>query len=93
MKKIILNFSGIINREEIHDYLISALKLPQYYGKNLDALYEILIEWSLPVCIGLFYTEPQKKGYFLRLLEVFKAAEAENDNLGVVFSCLKDNLI
>ena len=33
-----------IIKEEGHDYLMRALNLPDYYGRNLDALYDCLTE-------------------------------------------------
>ena len=35
---------GNLIKKEWHDYLKEALNLPDYYGKNLDALYDCLTE-------------------------------------------------
>ena len=42
MKKIILDGEQLCDREMAHAYLQEALGLPEYYGKNLDALYDCL---------------------------------------------------
>ncbi len=43
MNEIILPCAGY-NKEELHQALKSALHFPQWYGNNLDALYDCLTE-------------------------------------------------
>lgn len=38
-----LNGKLIKNREELHTVIAKGLNFPSYYGKNLDALYDILV--------------------------------------------------
>ena len=38
----------LINQQG-HDYLMEALNLPDYYGKNLDALYDCLCEMECEI--------------------------------------------
>ena len=45
MRKIYLNGKAMRDREQMHAYLRKRLKLPEYYGNNLDALYDCLTEW------------------------------------------------
>ena len=40
---------GRLIKSEGHDYLMRALDLPQYYGKNLDALYDCLTEMECDI--------------------------------------------
>lgn len=35
-----LHLADLPDRAALHDLLVGALKLPDYYGRNLDALYE-----------------------------------------------------
>lgn len=42
MNRIVLDFSGIQTLQELHRYLKSALELPEYYGCNMDALWDCL---------------------------------------------------
>lgn len=39
-----MQLDGKMIKENGHDYLMEALELPDYYGKNLDALYDCLCE-------------------------------------------------
>lgn len=40
---------GKLIKKEGHDYLMKALNLPDYYGKNLDALYDCLTEMECEI--------------------------------------------
>lgn len=53
MKKIMLDFRGCRSQEELQDCLMQALELPDWYGKNLDALYDCLCSIAEPTCIGI----------------------------------------
>lgn len=39
-----MQLDGRLIKKDGHDYLMEALDLPDYYGKNLDALYDCLTE-------------------------------------------------
>ncbi|MBQ3657185.1 MAG: barstar family protein [Bacteroidales bacterium] len=88
MKKIILDFSQSTSKEGMHKDLAEKFSFPSYYGANLDALYDMLTEISEPTCVGIFNYD---RKYLKSVVEVFKDAENENQNLTVIFSELKDN--
>lgn len=39
-----LDFDGITDKKHLHQYLREELSLPDYYGSNLDALYDCLTD-------------------------------------------------
>ena len=46
MRKITLDIEKMRSLPMLHKYLHTALALPEYYGSNLDALYDCLTEMS-----------------------------------------------
>jgi len=44
MKEYILDGNMMKDKESTHLYLKEVFKFPEYYGKNLDALYDLLTE-------------------------------------------------
>ena len=44
-----MELDGKLIKKEGHDYLMKSLNFPDYYGKNLDALYDCLTEISCEV--------------------------------------------
>ena len=48
---IILDGTCMTDREAIHDHLAKQLELPDYYGRNLDALYDILTDRCEPMTV------------------------------------------
>ncbi len=44
MRRIIIDGDEIYNKEKLHRMMKEAFNLPDYYGKNLDALHDCLTE-------------------------------------------------
>ena len=44
MKTVILDCEKLLQKEQAHIYLAEVLGFPDYYGKNLDALFDCLTE-------------------------------------------------
>lgn len=42
MEKIVLNGLTMLSRERAHDEIARALSLPEWYGRNLDALWDMV---------------------------------------------------
>lgn len=83
MEKITININNVETRSDIHDVLTEALNLPEYYGRNLDALYDCLstlfigkkVEFEL---IG-FTTLPENlEHYGETIISIFRRVEKEN---------------
>ena len=66
---------GELIKEKGHDYLMEALNLPDYYGKNLDALYDCLteIECEIEIINASFVDKD--------IIDTFKDAASENELL------------
>ena len=44
MREYIIDCAMMTDRQSMHDYLAQVLELPEYYGRNLDALHDCLGE-------------------------------------------------
>ena len=76
MKKITVNCSDISSAQQLHDALKDALDLPEWYGHNLDALFDCLTEPGDP--IHLVLTDWAQTSYSGGFELVFTDAAAEN---------------
>ena len=72
MMEIILDAGFLGEKEAAHDYLQEMLNLPDYYGRNLDALYDCLSERD-DLTLVIINSEGAGE-YFEKLLPVFKDA-------------------
>ena len=84
MTTIIINGSEMTTRDRAHEYLKEMLNFPEYYGKNLDALCDLLNEKTAPVEIRLINSLDMVKllgPYGNLLLDVFKDVSIENENI------------
>ena len=74
---IFLDGALIAERKSIHDYLAEQLALPGYYGRNLDALYDVLTERNEPLTI-IWKNKSFLSGYGLRVMHTLQ--DAANNN-------------
>lgn len=103
VKTVVLNCELLRDKERAHDYLARALHFPDYYGRNLDALYDCLGELG-PCTLVLTGAEALRRehGYGEKLLDVLADAardvpslqlrydEAERPSLRVRFASEAD---
>lgn len=83
MKTIRLDISNIHTVRALHIYLAYMLELPAHYGKNLDALHDMLCEESVDVRIllaGKASGEEMEK-YLPRLMRVMEDCAQENAHI------------
>lgn len=82
MEKISID-GNVSSRDELHNMLKEKLGLPEYYGKNLDALWDCLTGYiQLPLTIEWFNYDITKKNlgsYAEKLLSLMREAEKELD--------------
>lgn len=84
MNYVILDGGEMATKEIAHTYLVAKLQLPDYYGRNLDALWDLLSTMSEPIKIILI-NEEKLMGYLgdygSSLVEVLCDAAEENENI------------
>ena len=87
MKTIVLDGVLMPKREEAYAYLTQQLELPDFCGKNLDALYDALTaETAVPTRLVVCRRELLEQwSYGASLLETMTDAARENPNLQVIF--------
>lgn len=81
MAEIILDGLELQSLEEVHDRFARALDLPEWYGRNLDALFDCLTERSEPVTVRLLHQEDLEDRLGRRgpaLVRLLRRAAAEN---------------
>lgn len=86
MRKVILNLEKMRSIAMLHKHLHTALALPEYYGANLDALYDCLTELAEPTELVM----PQKVAdeeylgwYGQQLVQALQDAAAANERLKI----------
>jgi len=85
---VVLDGCMMTDRATLHEYLKTQLSLPSYYGKNLDALYDLLTEINTSVKIEIINSakiKTQLGNYGLSLENTFRDASEENPFLEVEF--------
>lgn len=76
------------DRASLHDQLQARLGFPPWYGRNLDALYDLLTERGEPLTIVLRFQEELKAqldGYAACFLDTLRQAAENNPALDVRF--------
>ena len=87
MKNAYLNGRQIQSREDLHDELKRQLEFPDYYGANLDALYDLLTAESEETCLYLLFEDDLEENlgsYYKRLLYTLEDVCEENDNIQLI---------
>ena len=87
MNEIILDFADIKTLWELHEYFQEVFHLPEYYGRNMDALWDCLhCSFELPTIITLKNISeiPQEMQPEIPImLELFRDLESEDEEVSV----------
>jgi ribonuclease inhibitor len=88
MTKVIINGEHFVNTQEFHKYIKEKLELPDYYGGNLDALWDCLTGWiDMPLLIVWENFEKSKEylgDEVHKIVQVFREAEEEVEGFTLV---------
>ncbi len=57
MEYIVIDCAPVTGPESLHNALMVALDLPEYYGKNLDALFDCMTDIDRPIHLVLAHFE------------------------------------
>ena len=91
MKTIIIDFSKCKYPIDLHNEIREKLELPEWYGNNLDALWDMLTGFiETPITITVtFKPETQAaenlRESVLKIIETFKEASEEDEE--IKFNC------
>jgi len=88
MDKVILNGKRMITRERTHAYLKRKFDFPEYYGRNLDALWDLLSTWDREMEIVIVNHKAVTEnldGYGVSLLKLFRELDEENRHIHVTY--------
>lgn len=78
MKRVELMASQLTDKEVLHDTLARELALPDWYGRNLDALHDCLAELQDVELVLIGWPD---EGYLARVRRVIVDAVWENESL------------
>ena len=82
--RIELECEHLLQRGSAHAYLAEKLAFPDYYGKNLDALFDCLSELHDRTLVLKNVSLLQSGGYGTRILKVLREAAQENPGLELI---------
>ncbi|WP_103604386.1 barstar family protein [Campylobacter concisus] len=88
MKSVILDAKKMAEKEKMHEYFAKKFELPEYYGRNLDALFDCLCEISEPTFIKLKNENSLDDSTKESLALLFR--DVCNENKMVKFELVKD---
>lgn len=89
MKNVIIDFTDITSEQQLHTLLADKLSFPEWYGCNLDALFDCLTDLSEETAITFVNSNTPDVSPDVRielLLQVFQDAAEENNHLHLGFS-------
>lgn len=94
MRKVLLDLNPARSVDWIHEYLKFELEFEEYYGNNLDALYDQLTSITENTCLGVFCPlkeDTKLSKYLEKVKKVIKDAELDNPCLCVIFGDMEEN--
>ena len=81
MREITIDCRGFVPRTDLHKALADALSFPDWYGRNLSALHDMLTSIRTDTTLILQNFDPENEGFRM----VLEDSMAENPHLTVLF--------
>ncbi len=84
MRTIVLDGAYMTDKDAAYTYIAKRMEFPSYFGKNLDALYDLLTEPCPQTQIVIYHKDMMLNslGYYgQRILDTFRDALRINANL------------
>ena len=84
--QVVIDGRKMTDKQILHAYLKEQCRFPDYYGNNLDALYDVLTDRTEPLEIKLEYAQELKEilcGYGEAFIETLLDAAASCTNFKV----------
>ena len=88
MREIVLDAERMLNKADLGEYMAEVFPFPEYFGKNLDALRDLLSEVNEDTDIILTREAVRQicaSRYAYKALLVFSDAAEENSHLRILF--------
>lgn len=90
--EFVIDGEKISDRQTLHAYIAGVMQLPDYYGSNLDALYDCLTEISEPTALKVIncdrLSEQIGEEYYDAFKQMLADAADENEFVEVSFEKL-----
>ncbi len=88
MKYVFLDGDRILSPAGLHKTFADALDLPDYFGRNMDALHDCLTDISGPVCV-IAVNSPQLWEHLGRSANAFRRlmADLQEEKMDFLFLC------
>ena len=85
MKRIIVNCKKVKDTADLYNLIEAKLHTPEYFGRNIDALHDILSEMQITLEVRSFAKLRESLGGYADSLEaMLNAANEEYDRLNVI---------
>lgn len=88
MREFIINGEAMTSKKAMYTHLNRVFSFPNYFGNNLDALWDLLTEENEPTVIYFKHIAKlieHMDGYGEKLIQVFQNLEQTTDNYTVHF--------
>ena len=88
MKIVTMDFTGVEYIGQVHLILTEALDFPEWYGKNLDALWDLLTGYIEPCIInikGLREVSKELTQYMQKVVNILLEAEKTYNRIQINF--------